>query len=277
VKYDTARRWQLDERWTTEPTRRPRVSPAHCFAPCFNLYVESILKKSLWIPLVATITAASVSACDRSGQPPTAEEIVANCAEAMGGEQGIQALKTLRFQLGSANQPQRWLWEIARPNFVRKERAGDLVLVFDGNKAAFLQAPPNDDGSPSEPHVVPEEEWHDFEMDIALYVPAFFDYPATYVDTISVNGAAAHLLQVNLPLGGVAAYAVDAESFLPLKVALPAWDYEIYLDDYREVGGYLYFHEYWTAADPENVTVLENLEVNVELPADRFTIPASLR
>jgi hypothetical protein len=277
VRNDKGRRL-LHQTRSTDGTV-PKVSGLSGTSLClkFRACTEKVVKKSHWKTLVVVFAAATLSSCARSAEPLTAEDIVARCAEAMGGEGGIQTLRTLSFRLSSPNRPQQLLWEIARPNFVRKERAGDLILVFDGNRAAFLQAPPNEDGTPGEPHVVDQADWHHFEMDIALYVPAFFDYPAAYVDTTSVNGSSAYLLQVDLPMGGVAAYAVDAESFLPTKVALPDWDYEIFPGDYREVGGFLYFHEYRTGADPENVTVLEDLEVNVELPADRFAIPSSLK
>jgi hypothetical protein len=207
----------------------------------------------------------------------TVAEIVAGSADAMGGEHNIDALRTLRFRLSSPNGLEPMLWEIVRPNLVRKERPGKLVLVFDGYRAAFLQAPPDDDGTPGEPHVIDREDWHHFEMDIALHVPAYFEYPATYEDTSTVRGSLAHLLRVQLPMGGVVVYAVDAESLLPTKIVLPAWEYERYVGDYRKVDGFTYFHKYWSGEDEADTTLIEELGLNTNIDHTRFTIPASIR
>jgi len=239
--------------------------------------MESVVKRIHRATFAVFCMTLALSSCTRSPEPLTAEDIVARCAEAMGGERGIEALRTLRFQLGSPNQAEPTLWEIERPNLVRKERMGNMTLVFDGNKAAFVVAPPNEDGTPGEPHLVDEADWHHFEMDIALYVPAFFDYPATYVDTTTVGGSLAQLLRVDLPMGGVVIYAVDAESFLPTKVSLPDWEYEVYLGDYAPVEGFTYFHKVWSNPDGADETVLENLKLNANIDRSRFEIPDSIR
>lgn len=235
------------------------------------------MKSRCWIAIVTVVGAVTLSSCSDAAEQLTAEDIVARCAEAMGGEHGIETLRTLRFQLSAPNRPEPTMWEIERPNWVRKERIGDMVLVFDGSRAAFLQAPANEDGTPGVPNVVDQEHWHHFEMDIALYVPAFFEYAATYVDTTSVRGSAAHLLHVTLPMGGVVEYAIDAESFLPTKISLPDWGYDVFLDDYRDIAGYKYFHKVRSSADEDDTTSLENLVINVNLGQSRFAIPDSLR
>lgn len=234
------------------------------------------MNKHRGITLFVALAAVAGSSCSREPESLTAEDVVTRCAAAMGGDAGIETLRTLSFQIRSADNPQPMAWEIERPNMVRKQREGVLVLVFDGERAAFVEAPPDDDGTPGEPRVVNEEDWHHFEMDIALYVPAFFDYPATYVDTITVRGAISHLLQVDLPMGGVVQYAVDAASFLPSRVILPAWEYDRHLGDYREVGGLLYFHRYWSGDDEAGATEIEELQVNVNFEQGRFEIPEEL-
>jgi len=78
-------------------------------------------------------------------------------------------------------------------------------------------------------------------------------------------------------MGGVAAYAIDAESFLPVRVDLPAWNLSQHPGDYREVGGILLPHRYSGAADPSSVTVLEEVRVNAKLDPDRFVFPVGSR
>jgi len=234
------------------------------------------VKRHYWTTSMVVVAVVTHSACERTAEPMTAEQIVASCAEAMGGEHGIESLRTLSFANRMATRPGSMLWEIDRPNLIRKEQPERLILAFDGHRAAFLQSPPNDDGTPAPPRMIVEEDWHHFEMDIALYVPAFFDYPVTSVDTTTVDGSPAHLLRVDLPMGGVAVYAVDAASFLPTKVILPDWDLERFLGGYRNVDGFTYFTRYWTGAGEADAVEMENLELNVALDASRFAIPESL-
>jgi hypothetical protein len=85
------------------------------------------------------------------------------------------------------------------------------------------------------------------------------------------------IIRVTLPMGSVAAYAIDAESFLPVRVDLPGWDYRQRLGDFREVGGIFYPHRFWDASGPEKVMVLEQLAVNFELDHSRFVLPADIR
>jgi hypothetical protein len=203
-------------------------------------------------------------------------EIIAACGRAMGGPDGVESLHSLSFRETGHGPGRDLLWEIRRPNLVRKERPGELVLVFDGMRAAFLEGPPLDSGALDQPHVVPAEHWHHFEMDIALYIPAFFDYPARYGGLTRVDGAAAHVIEVTLPMGGEVIYRVDAESSLPLTVALPAWSLERVFGDWREVDGSQVPGAYWSPSDPDSVTRMVDIAVNRELPEGRFAIPDGL-
>jgi hypothetical protein len=202
--------------------------------------------------------------------------IVARSARALGGTDGLPALKTLSFQVVTKGRPGT-AWEISRPNRVRKEREGAWVLLFDGHRAGYLDGPVREDGTKEGPHLVPAVEWGDFEMDIALYVPAFLEYPAEYLGETAVEGSRAHLLQVTLPLGGLVDYAIDAESWLPVMVRLPAWDYALLLSGFKDFGGLRLPTLYRSPSDPETVTELVQLEVNPVLKGDRFVFPPSIR
>lgn len=212
-----------------------------------------------------------------ASQTPSASEIVAGCARAIAPRGDIGDLRTLRFETRDSGGGRPTSWEIARPNLVRKTREGAFLLVFDGSRAGFLEGPPQDDGTLQGPHLVPEAEWADFELDIALYVPAFFDFPAEYAGITDVDGREAYLLRVVLPLGGTAIYAVDAGSYLPIRVELPTWDFAQRLGDFEEENGFLLPHRYWSPSDSSKATIIENLVVNAELDRDRFRLPATIR
>ena len=138
-----------------------------------------------------TDTAVSPTA---TSAPITAEHLVEECAQAMGGMEKIDGLETMRT---AQHWPDHGIirYEIKRPNLVKM---GD-DLVFDGERAAWLTG-----------ELVPEEEWKDFEMDIGWYVPAFFDYPAEYLGTEVIDNIETHILRVTLPLGAVMTYNLDS-------------------------------------------------------------------
>jgi len=210
-------------------------------------------------------------------QTPSVSDIVARCAGAMAPGGDVDDLRSLQFETRGSGGGPPTSWEIVRPNLVRKTREGAFVLVFDGSRAGFLQGPRQEDGTLQGPHLVPEAEWFDFELDIALYVPAFFDFPAEYAGLTEVGGKTAHLLRVVLPLGGVVVYAVDAGSYLPIQVEQRAWGYARRLEDFREELGFVLPHRYWSPSDSTQVTTLDHLVVNPELAEDRFRLPPGIR
>ena len=125
------------------------------------------------------------------GSPPglTVTDIITHTAEAMGGSDNrLPELRALRFAELAPGGPTT-VWAIRRPGLVRKEREGAWTLLFDGQRAGYLEGPRRPDGTLEGPHLVSEGDWRDFEMDIALYVPAFLEYPAAYVGDTTVEGA----------------------------------------------------------------------------------------
>lgn len=212
-----------------------------------------------------------------ASQDVSVQDVVARCARAMAPAGNTKDLRTLRFETLTPGRDRGLKWEIIRPNLVRKEREGALVLLFDGRRAGYLEGPRLPDGTLQGPHLVPQAAWHDFEMDIAIYIPAFFDFPAEYAGRTTVDGSPAHLLRVTLPMGGVVVYAIHAESFLPIRVELPEWGFQQNMGDFRAVGGFLLAHRYWAAANPAELTVLQDVAVNADLARGRFIFPAGIR
>ena len=48
-------------------------------------------------------------------------------------------------------------------------------MVFDGLRAAFLESPPAEDGTPQDPALVDYRYLRDLELDIAISITAFYD------------------------------------------------------------------------------------------------------
>ncbi len=200
--------------------------------------------------------------------PLTAEGLIAECAGAMGGIEKVAALQTMRFAQYLPDHGGLSRYEIKRPNRVR---LGDTV-VFDGERAAWLT-----EGEP-----IPQEEWKDFEVDIAWYVPAFFDYPAEYLGTEVVDGIETHKLQVTLPLGAVMTYFLDAQTHLVhkaaayLTVAGQEYHPERTYSDYRSVDGILYPHAFsYEGRNGSDVftATIRDIEFNIPLGDERFSAP----
>jgi hypothetical protein len=191
----------------------------------------------------------------------------------MGGVEKIGSLKTMRLAENLADRPVR-VSEIRRPNLTKT--AG--VWVFDGNRAALLTV--NVDGTPGA-ELVPEEEWYNFEMGIAWQFPAFFDYPAEYMGTETVDHVETHILRVTLPLGTVMTYYLDARTYLVHKVASDVtigrqvYHWEVTYSDYRLQGGILYPHTS-TVLGADGVSVytatVETVEFNVPFEDEFFSI-----
>ncbi len=233
---------------------------------------------------VALALTAMLSAC----RPPTAERVVALAADAMVGARGrIEDVKTLRVRMAYPGHEYPVITELRRPDRMRTEGVGNYVLVFDGERGAFLKRPPAEDGAPRVPGLIDAAYLKDLELDIAFLFPAFFDHPWEYLGRERVEGVETHKIGVTLPLGIETTYYIDAESHLPLKVvAAVSVDGTEYrpgrvFGDWEDRGGMLYprtVRYWWVGEDADTATaVVELVEVNPPLGDDRFAIPAEIR
>lgn len=210
----------------------------------------------------------------RPGLAPTAEELVARCARAMGGAEAIGGLKTLRFHLVFPDHGDTpILFEILRPNRSRSPRAH---LAFDGQRACFLEGRKNAPG----PQMVPAGELADFEVEIGWFFPAIFDHPAEYAGTETVEGRETHKLRVSLPLGARMTYFLDAATDQVVKITaeftMGGKDYtsERAFSDYRPADGLMFPHRFtYSGRAGVQDGRIEKIELNVPLGDDAFRIP----
>ena len=153
---------------------------------------------------------------------PSKDEIIQRAWTAMFGNaknEDIRSLYVESFFHGSTTPSRQ---TVKRPNLFRNEVSSG-VLVFDGKRAAWVERQPDESGKPQGPEVLDQAHWRHFEVDIALLLPAFFDYPSESLGKEAVEGADAYKIRVTLPLGGKVIYFVDAASFLVTK-RLVSWD-----------------------------------------------------
>lgn len=225
----------------------------------------------------ANATSSSVSSTQTPSPPLdtttplTAERLIEECAEAMGGIDKIDSLETMRVTQRFPDHAGLIHYEIKRPNLVR---LGDN-LVFDGERGSWLEGK-----NPEGTLLVSEEEWKDFEVDIAWYVPAFFDYPAEYVGTETLDNIETYKLQVQLPLGASMTYYLDAQTYLVHKATAyftigdAEFQPERVYSDYQLRDGILYPHAFtYQGRDGVFTATMINLEFNIPLEDDRFSLP----
>ena len=236
------------------------------------------MKRYVWFATVSVLGIVYPTASLQAKQV-TAEEVVEACAEAMGGRARIDAVRTLRllYTLPDHGGSQQ-VTEIARPNLVR---LGDDV-VFDGERAAFMDRGPAADGTPMPARVVDREECKDFEIDIGRYFPAFFDYPSEYEGIEFIAGIETHKLSVQLPLGGHLTYFVEVATNSPLMVEHTmtmngnTFRGQRMYGGYREVDGIRYPHEvsYYSPHWRRMLYLeMDEVEINPDLGENRFMVP----
>lgn len=230
--------------------------------------------RTIGLLLFSAWMARPVASADRL----TVEQIVARCADALGGAGRIGAVETLRFRIIHPDQQVPVTTEIKRPNRIRSE-AG-YILVFNGSRAGFLKGAPPVDGQDPGPQLVEAESWRDFEVDIAFLFPAFFDYPAELMGQETVDGKTFHKLGVTLPMGIRMTYLLDANTFLPriITADIPyqgrVFHPERAVGDYQETAGLLFPRSFTsTGWGPPGRAAITSAEVNIPLGNERFEMP----
>jgi hypothetical protein len=218
-------------------------------------------------------------------EAPLAEHVVARVAVAMTGAPTMDGVATLRINMDYPDHDYLVVTELMRPNRMRTEGVGNYVLVFDGERGAFLQSPPAEDGTPRDPELIDPEYRRDLELDIAFLFPAFFDYPAEHLGRETIDGTEVFKLQVGLPSGLATTYLVDAETWLPVRVladvTVDGTEYHPgrVFSDYEDREGIVYPRSitYWWMPGSVDTATVDRIEVNPPLAEDRFEIPDDLR
>lgn len=213
---------------------------------------------------------------------PSKEEIIQRAWAAMFGNaksEDIRSLYVESFFHGSTTPSRQ---TVKRPNLFRNEVSSG-VLVFDGKRAAWVEREPDENGKPLGPELLDQAHWRHFEVDIALLLPAFFDYPSEYMGKEAVEGADTYKIRVPLPLGGKVIYFVDAGSFL-VKKRLVSWDggspaayWENTMTGHKPYDGILFPEGCsYPGRDGRETGIYRNVKINVN-PADGlFKIPDKL-
>ncbi len=213
----------------------------------------------------------------------TKDDIIAKSWKALFGERHDKDIQSIYFEgyFHGSTVPNRTT--IKRPNLFRNEvKSG--VLVFDGQRAAWVKREPDEAGNPRNPELITPSDWKHFEVDIALAFPAFFDHPAEFRGVEKVNGCDAYKLAVHLPLGGNVTYFINSQSFLVTR-RLVDWDgdpkealWENLVDGYIDYDGILFPDGYiFQGREGKEKGLYKNVRFNINPEDGLFKIPETLK
>lgn len=227
--------------------------------------------------LLVILTSLGTEGVALPTDPFAADAVVAQCIEAMGGQEKLDALHSLRVTMHWPDHG-TLRTDIERPN--RSSLGMNGEVVFDGDRAAMLKRGP--DGTRVCDMAVPEGDLVDFDVDIAWYVPAFLDYPAVYAGTATLGNGEMDVLEVTLPRGAVMTYYISTATHLvdTIQAFFIFYDQELRIErtysDYREQDGVLYPFAFTYEARTGAILTARvlTLELNIEFPEGHFDVSA---
>jgi outer membrane lipoprotein-sorting protein len=220
-------------------------------------------------------------------EPKTADQVIARYIKAIGGQDKVDSVKTMRISAtittGSNETPM--VIEAIRPDRMRMEtdyqgRIG--IVVIDGDVGWFTR--PGDPNAT--PHKMPEGRVKEFQDQADPLGPLVGykakGYPIEFLGKEEIEGTQTYKLKVTMRSGAVDYFHLDEKSFLPIKV-LSGTDssgskmlIESSLGDYKEVDGLLLHHTIQnTRSGREGGATItyEKVEINVDLEPERFKMP----
>ncbi len=217
-----------------------------------------------------------------------AEEIVAKYIKTIGGQEKIQAVKTLRRSgkfTGGGGFEAAILEENKRANMVRQEfslQGLTAVNAYDG-KTGWKIEPWQ---GKKDPEPLGEEETKqilegsDFDGPLVNYQQK--GNKVEFAGLEPVEGTDAFKLKLTLANGEVRYYYMDTDYYVPIKIDTKRMirgaerEYETSLGDYKEVAGWYLPHSIEVnvkgSQNRQKVTY-EKIEANVPIDDSRFHIP----
>jgi hypothetical protein len=257
-----------------------------------SLLFAAVFASSLSLAAAATASPAegTASAAKPAASAPaalTVEQIVEKHVAARGGLKRIRAIQTLRESGRMTEGPNRMALvtrELKRPAQSRFEitlQGVTGVFVSDGTKGWKLNPFDGD----FEPKALPEEAVREAAEQSDIEGP-LVDWKAkghaiTLAGRESIDGRDAYKIQVTLKSGGTRTEYIDARTFLRVRVdstrtvkGRPV-QVSATFGDYKKSGGVAFPRQVEISASgrPQKMQiVVDKIEVNPPLPADRFAM-----
>lgn len=251
-----------------------------------------MIRKSLKLSLavVALLYAGQLAAAE--GAAPTADDIVAKNIAARGGADKIAAMKSIRMvgtmvPAPGMEMPMKMEWK--RPNKIRVEftmQGMTGIQAFDGETGWQLMPFMGQ----TSPEKMAEKDLEDIreqaDMEGELYNYKDKGHKVEYVGAEEVEGTPVHHLRLTKKNGDVAEIYLESDSNLEIKrkskreINGQQVDAELTFGDFKEVGGLMMAHslQFTVPGMPAGAgggLTFSNIEINTDLPDDRFAMPAA--
>jgi hypothetical protein len=236
-----------------------------------------MLRKAL--PVLAATAALSVPAGAQ-----TLDEVLERSFAARGGLERLTAVRSVRMsgRVRAAGREQKVVIEVKRPSRIRVEATGDdgrSVQGFDGTTAWGI--PPGQKKAQALPPEAARGMAGEFDIDGPLVDWRTKGHRVELVGK-SPDGAAWQVRVVRKS-GAAEDHFLDAASALPVRIVTRRRvqgvevEGESVLSDYREVAGILWPFSIRSGprgrADQQQALTVEKLEVDPEIPDERFAMP----
>ena len=236
------------------------------------------MNKSIIFFIILCVTAA----CTQTSRPiKTADSIIEAYKKSAGDSGKMDSIKSLHFEIEFPGHDYLVIVDVQRPDKIRTSGGDKYILVFDGKRAAYLKGAPSESGQETGSRLLPKNEWKDFEVDRAWYLPAFLDYPATLAGMDTVNSIPVYQLKTTLPLGAKMTYYLDTRNYRIRKISAEVeMDGKTYFphreySNYRTVNGFAvadsFTYSYTEETGP--TAVVKAVSINNDYLADFFKIP----
>ena len=220
----------------------------------------------------------------------TADEIIAKNIEAKGGLEKLKAIQTMRISgkmMMGPGMEAPMVIETARPNKMRVEfvfQGMTGIQAYDG-KTGWMVMPfmgKKDPEQMSGDDLKQVEDQADIDGPLVDYKEK--GNQVEYLGKGEVEGTPVHKLKVTKKNGDVATLYLDADSYLEIKaegktkIRGQEIEGETTFGDYKEVGGMVFAHSIQSkmkgAPGPGQTITFEKIEINPEIAASRFDMPA---
>jgi hypothetical protein len=240
----------------------------------------------------AVIVLVAVSCLGALAPAQTAEELVNKNIEAKGGREKMKAIHSVRMT-GKLNAGQGFMATVSqenmRPNLVRQTfslQGMTAIQAYDGSEGWQIQP----FGGHKDPEMMGEDDLRD------LLLAADFDGPLVdykekgntveYLGHDVVDGDDALRLKVTLKNGDILYYYLDPDTFIEIRRESQQFirgsirEHVLDMGSYKPVNGVMFpysLSEGSKSNPSEQITTIEKIEVNVQIPNTEVALPASLK
>ena len=242
----------------------------------------------LFVSIVLSCTILGGATQSHAEQDPSPAEVVAKCAEALGGEEAWQAVRTLEISgvQSSFSKQRPFLLRKMRPDFYRldhSEGVRPMVIGYDGENAwwqrELLVASRGNWELPA-PAVYARAYRADARFEMPCISSQTNDGVMESIGLGDLDGEPFFQLNVTGADGSVEAWYLDTETFLPVaRVATGAYwrmpmEERTFFSDYRQVDGvFLPYHIEIETGNLYRTMDVEAVKINPDMDPRVFVLP----